>query len=332
MTGAELDQVIELPAPLAPLRLTRYLPRAMVERDVVPEESAAARPAVRVSVNGPSQKYDLWLVADDPQHNRLISLIGTWRYMSVANDQERDELFRQFKDEMTRSPMLRITPTNGGGEGELEARVGANRRFDELDCGVRVREFYPHFSYDRKTGNPTNESDKRFNPAALVELQSAGKKEERWVFSRFPDYEASEEESLPFHVRLDCPIDRKRETPDFALVTVDRQQHEAWLRHQGRTTSTRLGVDQQIGVPDSNYEFHITRFVPSGRLTEEYRSSTAKGAVTALQVETVDALGKPVSIWLELGEQRVINVATGRLFVRFDPAEFVSPRPHGATP
>jgi len=330
-TAAQLNQVIELPAPLGSLQLTHYLPRAKVERDVVPDESAAARPAVRLSLNGPSQSYDLWLVADDPRHNRLVSLIGAWRYMAVADDQEREVLFRLYKNEMIRPPVLRIRSADGGQGSELEARVGASRRFEALGCTVHVREFYPHFSYNRKTGEPTNESDKRFNPAALIELQSAGKKEERWVFSRFPDYEMKEEVSLPFHVTLDCPTGRKRETPDFAIVVIDRRRHEVWIRHEGKTTSMELAADQHIEVPNSNYEFHITRFVSSGRLTEEYLASAEKGAVTALQISTLDASGKPATVWLELGKQRVIDCAKGRLFVRFDPAMAAPPRQHHGT-
>ena len=77
LVPADLTQVVELPAPLPPMRLIRYLPRAKLEQNVVPDSGENATPAVLVGIKGSKQSYQNWLVAGDPDRNRLISFIAT---------------------------------------------------------------------------------------------------------------------------------------------------------------------------------------------------------------------------------------------------------------
>ena len=92
----ELDQVITLPPGIPQLRLRRYLPRAVLEQTVTELDAAGGEPAVELIVTGPTQAIRRWLVAGDPARNRLISLIGTWRYLSADDKSHRDGLFQQF--------------------------------------------------------------------------------------------------------------------------------------------------------------------------------------------------------------------------------------------
>lgn len=241
--------------------------------------------------------------------------------MSAADEEQRDELFRQFKAELTHDPTLRVSRADGSSPCELAARPGTAHGLDDLGCQVRVRAFYPHFSFDKETHKPVNQSDKRLNPAALVEIEHNGKKEERWVFAKFPDFKGKEAQALPFRVTLDCPLAGKRTTPDFVLVTIDRRAHEVWVRYDGNITARPVRVGERIDAPGSRYDFHIARFVESGRLVEECRPSDTKGAITALQATTTDASGRPLVVWLELGKKRVISTDKGRLVVSFGPRQ-----------
>ncbi|MFH0981946.1 MAG: hypothetical protein V2A79_10435 [Planctomycetota bacterium] len=81
--AAELDQAVEVPASAAPVRLKRYLPQARLEQDVLPAEEGPGAPAVELAITGPAQSFRRWLIAGDPDRNRLVSFIGTWRYMVV---------------------------------------------------------------------------------------------------------------------------------------------------------------------------------------------------------------------------------------------------------
>ena len=104
-----LSQTVELPAPWPALTIVRYVPRASLTQSVLREDGRDGVLAVKLTIEGPKQSYDRWLVAGDPQRNRLSSLIGTWRFMAVATSSERDELYRQFAEELVRPPVLRVT-------------------------------------------------------------------------------------------------------------------------------------------------------------------------------------------------------------------------------
>jgi hypothetical protein len=329
---AELQQTVELPAPLAPLHLRRYLPQAVLEQKVVPADGPQAVQAVQLSVDGPKQSFQRWLMANDRERNRLISFIATWRYMYVADRAQRDELFTQFTEELTRPPRLLISRADGSDERELPVKVGDLHTLADLGCTLRIRDFHPHFGIDQNTAKPVNQSDKRLNPAVRVEVEYDGQKEERWAFARFPDFKMHESETLPFRVRLDCPLEQTRSTPDFAVVSIGDGVHEVWTRHADQTAARRVALDEPVEIAGSQYAFHIARFVPAGRLIENYRAGDGRGGTTALQLETTDALGERVAVWLPLGKQRVLSTAQGPLLVTFGPRRPTIPEAHERVP
>ena len=320
---AELNQTVSPPADLPPLRLLRYLPRAVLEQNVVPDDkNPAARPAVKLSIDGPTQSHQRWLVADDPKRNRLISFIGTWRYMAVDDKRQRDELFEQFRTELTRPPKLLITAPGAAEPVEMPAKPGTVRKLDKPKCTVRVREFFPHFGLNDKTKQPVNQSDRRLNPAALLEIEGRGGREERWVFAEFPDFKSDQESSLPLRITLDCPRDHDSAAPDFTLVTVGRTAHEFWTRpadEKGKARTEPLALNKRVEIAGSPYTFHLAKFIPAGLLVEQYHATQGRGAVSALQIQTKDAADQEVTVWLELGKQRVIPTAKGPMVLVFGP-------------
>jgi hypothetical protein len=329
---AELHQTVELPAPLAPLQLKRYLPQALLEQNVVPADGPQAVPAVGLSIDGPKQSFQRWLVANDPQRNRLVSFIATWRYMRVGDPPQRDELFAQFTEELIRPPKLRVSRLDGTDEHELAVRVGSVHTLDDLGCTLRIRSFYSHFGIDKDNAEPVNQSDKRLNPAVLVELEYDGEKEDRWAFAKFPDFSMHTSEAVPVRIRLDCPVEQTRAVPDFAVVTIGEALQEVWTRHAGKTVSKRVALDEPVEIPGSSYTFRIARFVPAGKLIEDYRAGGGRGATAALQLETIDASGERVVLWLPLGKQRVVSTTAGLLQVGFGPRRPPTPERHAPVP
>lgn len=326
--AAELKQTVELPAPLPPVRLTRYLPQARREQRVHPVEEGKGNPAVELSIVGPTQSYRHWLVAGDMERNRLTSLIGTWRYMSVADRSQRGDLLEQFRSELTRNPKLRISRADGSATRKLDALPGGAHHLEDLGCTVRVVEFLPHFAMNETTSKPANQSDKRLNPAVRVEIEVGGRKELRWVFAKFPDFKMREGETLPFLVTLDCPTETQSTIPDFVLVTVNRRAHEVWVRHRGKVESKPLVLDEKTKVGTSQYTFHLAGFVASGRLVEEYVPNEGRGGSPALRLETTDASGKLTAFWLALNQQRVVSTAAGSMTVVFGSRQAASKGAH----
>jgi hypothetical protein len=317
MMPAELTQSVDLPEPFAPVRPVQYLPRAVLDQDVTPDPTGRAGPAIRLLIEGPSQSYERWLLEGDPERDRLTSFIGAWRYVAAADKGQRDALYAQFEHEQMRDPTLQVWRDSSDTVYQVAAKAGHVETIEDFGCTVRVKRFFPDFGIDEKTKKPTNRSEKRSNPAVLVAIEREGGTDERWVFARFPEFRATGDEAMPLHMRLDCPVEHDRPLPGFVLMTVDRQRHEVWMRHQDRTESRSLSVEENIDIPDSRYVFRVTRFVPSGRLVEQYRGSDERGAVTALRVEMTDASGQAMSTWLELDKPRVVSTVHGPVEVSF---------------
>lgn len=311
------NQLIELPAGAPPIRVLQFLPNASMKQNVVPTANGDGRPAVEISIEGPTQSYRRWLVADDPERNRLTSYIGSWRFMSVADRAERDELLKQFETEFTRDPMLIIARADGSGGHSLVAKVDTVQNLEDLNCKVRVRKFYPDYAMDRTTLIPTNQSDRRRNPAVMLDIEHDGVTEARWIFAKFPGFQSQEGERLPYQVTLDCPAQTESDISDFVLVTVDRQTNEVWQRDGGTTTNRPLAVDDAIAIPHSPYHFQVTSFIPKARMTEEYQSIEKGKGGPALEIEYSDAAGSPTKLWLELGQNRNIDTPSGSIMVSF---------------
>jgi hypothetical protein len=123
---------------------------------------------------------------------------------------------------------------------------------------------------------------------------------------------------LPFHARLDCPLEKRGTAPDFALVTMRPDSHEMWIRHQDQTVTRPLTVNEPVAVPEARYTFHVERYIPSGVLKERYVPTDGRGGVPAIRLEYVDETGAAAEVWLELGKERSLPVADGRVAVAFD--------------
>lgn len=313
---SKLKQRVEFPDPWPAVQLVEFLPAAVLKQDVVADADGTGRAAVELTIAGPKQSTQRWLIVDDPARNRLTSLIATWRLMAVTGATERNELLRQFREELTREPKLRVKNARTGIIRETAVQAGAVQALDDLGCSFVVKRFYPHFARDHDAAEPVNLSEKRVNPAALVEIRQGDVSEQRWVFAKFPSFRRNEGEQLPFDVKLDCPVQSSRALPDFALVAVDRDKVEVWTRHDGSTHVRAVSVGDSIEIPGSNYVFRIARFEPSGRLVEVYEP--APKGVPALAVTFPSGDGTKTTTWLVLGKYRTVETPAGPLTVGFD--------------
>ena len=315
----ELDQLVAVPTPLSSVSLKEYLPQAVLEQRAVRDDGPEAGRTVQIAIDGPSQSFRRWLAANDVARNRLVSFIGTWRYMAVDDPRQRDRLLEEFKNELTRGPVVLIQRTDSGRSAEVKAVPGTVSSLPALECTVRVREFLPDFAFDRRTNQPVKKSDARVNPAVKVVVEHQGAREERWAFAKFPQFQSESQDRLPFRITLDCPLEKQGNTPDFVLITVGVDAHEVWTRSGGEVTAQPVSLNQPIGISGPQSKFQIADYVPSGRLVGHYGPSPGPDAVTALRVEIPESAGAPKSVWLELGKQRVLPTAEGLITLAFGP-------------
>ncbi|MBI4716977.1 MAG: hypothetical protein HY763_04175 [Planctomycetes bacterium] len=325
---AKLDQQVVPPKPFPPFKLTEYLPSAELRQQAVADDAGKRPPLAELAIEGPTQSFRRWLAADDPERNRLISFIATWRFMSVLGREARDDLFRQFGEELTREPMLVVSRADGSDPRTAKATSESATELTDLGCTVRTLQFFPHYAREGEAGTPVNRSQKRLNPAAWVEIQAQGKSEKRWVFAKFPDFQVSAADSLPFRVNLDCPVEAERPVPHFAVVSVAGESLEVWTRHDASCTSRPAAVDERVEVPGSQYRFFVATFVRSGRLVEEYKALDSGRGVPALRLESPEAGPEERVVWLELNRPRVVSNGDARMSLLFSARQQAAPGKH----
>lgn len=313
---ADLNQTVSLPVG-GGVVLRRFLPQASLEQVVSPVEGGAGKPACEISIEGPTQSFRRWLMADDPERNRLSSFIGTWRFMAVAGDEQRDSLYRQFETEFTRDPLLVVNRRNGERPQTLEVRPDARLKVDDVACEIRVLRFFPDYAKTEHGSEPVNRSDRRRNPAAEVEVSWDGQSTRRWVFAKFPEFAAKDGDSLPVHFSLDCAVEGTGDAPDFVIVNVGGERLEAWSRHKEKTSRGPLTVREHREIIGSQYRFQVANFVTSAKLTEEYRPADKGKGAAALQIEYTDSSGADAKVWLGMGESRSIATKSGPLSIAF---------------
>lgn len=309
-----LDQTIALPAPRKSLTVRRFLPKAVIEQEVHPDASGKGPSAVELSIVGPKQSFRRWLMANDPERNRLTSYIGAWRFMAIKSKGEREELWRQFETEFTRPPEIVVRGPSESGEQRIVAIVGQTYALNDQRGKITVKRFYPDCGMDRTTGEATNQSERRKNPAVLIDIEESGTKESRWVFAKFPGFAPAQGHTLPYQVTLDCAVEPAEGLPDFAIVAIG-ETAEIWTRFTGATKTKPLSAGDKVPVPGTSYEFSVGKIVPSAIMKETYKKDE-KGKA-ALEVEYTTDDGKVDNLWVELGHTRSVTTAEGPILVSF---------------
>ncbi len=313
---AVISQDIELPWLAGALELTNYLPLAKIDQTVV-HTDGVGNPAIYLSIDGPSQSYQRWLIAGDMERNRLVSFIGTWRFMAVGNPSARDLLWEQFRTEYSKAPSLHISSPDGLQRETVSVNKGSKKQLPALGVTIKVEAFYPHFAMDKDATEPKNESEKRINPAVLVRITAGDRQEKRWVFSKFPDYISEATDRLPIKIRLDCPVQAKSQAPDYVIVMSGNNRHELWSRYMKKVEHQALKKDETVVIAGSNYRFHFSHALANGKLVEQYVSSDKSGAVPAICFSPKLLIDLSSPLWIALNERRVVNTKAGPMAITF---------------
>lgn len=326
--GEALSQSIDIPGLSLGLRAVHYLPSATMQQETTADDGGTSPPAIELAIEGPTQSFRRWLSADDPERNRLMSYIATWRYMSVSDAALGDILFRQFETEFTRPPTLTISDREGKSAFELEASPGQTFHSEALGVTATVQRFFPDYAIDKVTLEPSNQSDRRRNPAAQVEIRMGERVENRWIFSKFPDFSHAGTARMPVRVTLECPMENEGTTPDFAIVTLAKTTHEVWTRTAGKASRVPLIVDQTVSIPGSTYGFRVVSFLPSARLLESYKPADKGKGKTAVEIAYSSEGGGETRLWLEVGQSRRIAAPNGGVWVGLTDQISAAPKGH----
>jgi hypothetical protein len=326
------DQEVKLPVGFPSVHLVHYLPWAKLKQSLVEDRGPGAGPAVILDIRGPKLSFQRALVARDPARNQLTSLIGHWKYLSAADPKDRDRLFKEYENELTRDPRLIVGRLDKRAATQIPVEAGKTHELKELGCTIRIKEFHSTYTAGQKTPPaPSSKPMKRFNPAVRLEIEWDGNKEEWLVFSRFPEFNRTGSKKAPYTVRLDCPHEQRQRVPHFAVVTVGETRHEVWTRVDGKTASRPLGPTDRVGIPGSKYTFGIAAFSPAARVQEDYELTKEKRASTVLKIRTTDLEGEPTTVWLRYARPRTVVTKVGPIHLLFGkrvPKTQQPPMPH----
>ena len=309
------EQVVELPAPHPKITIKRYLPRAELTQTATPDPTGKAPPCIRLVLQNPNRTISRWLVAGDVRRSRMFSMIGSWRFSVAADDAQRSQLFEAYEREFFREPMVVLTPPGSTKPVRIPASAAEPKAVTLLGYTVRVKAFHPHFGPDPKTGKPTNISDRLVNPAALVEVERAGKTQECWVFSRYPQVHRKQIAGMPFQLDLDSPVEVGASRPRLHLVLIAGDRIEVWQRRGEAVLSAQLAQGKPLPVEGSNYTFRVEEILPAAGIQEDYEISRASRALAALRIQVAEPEGEPWSMWLQLGRQQALPGEGGVIVV-----------------
>lgn len=312
-----LSEALPLSSAGAELRVIRYLPHAVLEQHVLPSSDSASPPAIQLLIQGESQSFERWLVADDPERNRLSSFVATWRYMQVQNEKERTELFAAFEQELTREPRLVIAPTGQGRQSHRIVASDDSRVIPELSLRVRTKQFLPDARMQGAGAAPVNQSARRKNPAAQIELEHNGVTESRWIFAKFPDFGPKADNRLPFDISLDCPIEGAAGFPDFAIVTIPPEKHEAWTRVDNHTKNLSVKIGDRMEIPGAQYVFFMKNFIANAQMMETYIADPKGKAPPAIEVEYTHPDGRKKT-WVALRQYRTVTTTAGSAVISLE--------------
>jgi hypothetical protein len=330
---ARPDQEVKLPLGFPPIRLVQYLPWAKLKQSLVGDQGPFAGPAMIIDITGPELSYQRGLAVNDPVRNRMTSLIGFWKYFAASDQKDRDRLFKEYENELTRDPRLIVGRLDMGAAAEIPAEVGSTQVLKDLGCTIRIKAFYPTFVAGQNAPpESTSKPVKRLNPAVRLEIEWDGNKEEWLVFSRFPEFNRTGEKKAPYTVRLDCPYEHRQRVPHFALVTIGKKRHEVWTRVGGKTTSRPLGPEDKVPIPGSKYTFRLSSFSPEARIKEDYELTKGKLGSTVLKARTTGIQGEPTTIWLRYARPRTVHTKVGPMHLLFGkrvPRTQQPSMPHG---
>jgi hypothetical protein len=167
---------------------------------------------------------------------------------------------------------------------------------------------------DRTTGEATNQSERRKNPAVLIEIESPELNELRWLFAKFPGFAPAQGHALPYQLTLDCAIEPAEGLPDFAIVAVG-DKVELWTRSSGATKAQPMAIGEELPVPRTSYQFSMGKMVSSALMKEIYKKD--ENGKAALEIEYIGGDGKADMIWIELGHTRSVATTDGPIMVSF---------------
>lgn len=228
VTDEQKPQSLDLPVTLndspVRVRLTRYLPD--LRQKIVAVSDPNGADVVHLSLAGDNlQQSDLWLSARDPAHRSITSSIGGIQVIQL----ERSMAAGSLKT-LTRSSTVGVLTLWLPGQVEpLETVVGPRTRIT-LPNGqgqLRVLDYMPHYTIDRKTKKVVNASSDPVNPALKVHLTYHGKDTQQWIWAKFPH--------TP-HGPLDLPLrmryhDYFPPAAGFYILTTT-PDHRAWLYYR----------------------------------------------------------------------------------------------------
>ncbi len=315
MKATSLDQLVDAPKGLGPIRVVRFIPAATLKQKVrVPTDSEKAGSAIELGIIGRKQSYRRWLVANDPRRDRLSSLIGNWRLIEARTQAELDTLRASYEHE--RYGHLRIQRSPKGPVISLLARPGSKTSLSRDGVDIEILEFFPHFDFDDHH-KPRTRSGRNLNPAALIRLRDGDLVEERFVFARDFDISRNESRRVSLQVRLDCPISDAKTPASFILVHRPNGTVGLWSSDDAPSLKKTIAPDQSVRIPRSNYVFQILRHEPRAIIEDQWVEDP-KGRDTVMQIELTEPTQKRVtSHWLRLGKPLHLKTPKGLMTVLF---------------
>ncbi len=293
------QEPVELGAPpltFGPLTVTvdQYLAHSRWDRNVV-NDSPLEQPAVEVTLTGPSGSMTDWVFADQSTELGIM-----------------DVAFSRVRGAKAWEAALSSAPAEDGGAGSvkisylgksyelpLDACMEQAAAVGESGLTVRVWQYLPHAVVGPE-GKVASASDQPVNPAIDVEVTSAGGRERRFAFAKFPDFRHAASPIDGLDLTFVGPTATASSAPIQILANDDGEMVARFRGGVGAVLTQRIDEGVEMETPFPQVRLRVLRRFENARIDWQLvADDPAVERRTPAVRATIAGAGEPRVVWLQ---------------------------------
>ncbi len=232
-----------------------------VER--VLQDPASSRPALEVTLEHREESSSVWIFADEADSSGGLPVA----YRRIDDQREMARLLGEDTTGPTSAGVLRVECDEQTVERAVEEYMSAAIPLGRSGRAVKVLRYLPHavVGEDRQVADG---GDGPANPAVEVEILGPDGPTRRWVFARFPEFDAmhGREERLPVRLRFIASPTTAPSTPIEILQGPDKRLFARFTTGTREVRIEPLAEGRMVPTPWPELRLGVTRSVEQARL------------------------------------------------------------------
>lgn len=286
--STEIGKVQKIPKGPYLVTVKDYIPDAEFRQEPINTSEELKNPAIFVQLSSSDNVYvEGW----------LISTTRNW-YVDSENDLKVEYLWAKSSEDIERMskatskqrPVFTVKEKKKDIHGEFPVDVGKEFNLEGTDYRIKVAEFVLDFTNKEK---PLQEQLPQ-NPAIHLEVSGPDGVEQRWVFSKYPDWDEMHPTKYK-NLKFTCSVPESMALVNNTLKiiqTPDGKQVITYIKKGSPTKTESLELEKKYNIGQTGQQVAITKFYPNFGFKEEVIKKSDEVKNPALYVEVDGPKGK----------------------------------------